>query len=74
MGGIRMNMLTEKEVHQVSGAGAWDDFWAWVGYRTGDFLAESAYSGGSKTLHDIGSGSSGQSLSGFLADQNDPLL
>ncbi|MFC4698674.1 hypothetical protein ACFO4O_00685 [Glaciecola siphonariae] len=69
-----MQCIDEKQINEVGGAGAWDDFWNWVGRQAGDSLAESAYSSGSKRLHDIGAGKGEQSLDSYLAGQTDPLL
>jgi hypothetical protein len=69
-----MILLNVNELNVVAGAGAWEDFWEWVGRQTGDSLAKSAYSSRSKRLHDIGAGKGEQSLGSYLEAQTDPLL
>ncbi|GLX85823.1 hypothetical protein tloyanaT_20750 [Thalassotalea loyana] len=66
-----MKELSKLECLNVSGGGAWDDFWESVGEYVGEFIAEQAYSAESKKLWDIGNGGD---LEGFLDSQNDPLL
>ena len=66
-----MRTLNESELVVVSGGGAWDDMWEYIGEALGGFIAEQAYSKGAKELHDLGSNGG---LDDYLAGQNDPLL
>ena len=69
-----MKRIDQNVLSQISGGNAWNNFWESIGNTLGQWGASQAYSKESKSLHDIGTGASGESLEDFLASQNDPLL